>query len=66
MHLGKRGDCGAISRDVEPESVDRLVDVGQIGRRSRERREEVFFEGLEILLDLLDGVHRGCLLAGGR
>lgn len=56
MHLWECWETRTISRDIDPEPVDGFVDVGKIGCGCGERGEEILFEGLEVFLDLLDGI----------
>lgn len=56
---GREGGNGrAIAGDVEPEPVDGVVEVGEVGGGSGERLEKVFLDRLQILFHCLHGLRR--------
>ena len=59
VHFREDWHSRTVPRDVQPKTVNRFMDVGEVSCRCGERREEVFLKRLKIFLDFLDGIHVG-------
>lgn len=57
MDLRKRGHPWAVAGDVYPELVRNVMDVGKTLRDRRNSGKEVFFYGMHIFFELVEGRH---------